>query len=81
MTKLSRLAATVLFGIALIVCANGCGYVNSSIQKAKCETCSGSGTCVLCEGNGKGIFYGKCGVCDGDGLCDECSATGINVSD
>ncbi|QEG24800.1 hypothetical protein MFFC18_47230 [Mariniblastus fucicola] len=63
------------------ICVSGCGYVNSGIQKAKCEVCSGSGSCALCEGNGKGIFYGTCGVCKGDGLCDGCSGTGVNFSD
>lgn len=80
-----RLVATyvsvVLLTVVTALFVSGCGCVISGIEKAKCETCDGSGVCPLCGGDGDGIFWGDCMACERRGICGDCTGTGINLSD
>lgn len=40
-----------------------------------CNTCSGKGSCVKCNGTGK-IDNGKCRACKGTGRCQSCDGQG-----
>ena len=46
---------------------------------APCPSCHGSGNCVLCGGNGKGMLFGDCMNCGGKKSCPNCGGTGFKM--